>query len=183
VAGLRPGLGVEHKEDVQMASLWHMSFPFWLFIIRAVVVYVAIIVLLRLGGKRQIGQMGAGEFVAILLISNAVQNSMNGGDNSVTGGLILASVIIALSIAVAYVTFKSKKAEYLIQGAPTLLVHNGRVVEKNLSKELLSVHELKALLRRQGIHDLGEVHVAILESDGFISVTRKTEVQHDTPAP
>lgn len=162
-----------------MNSLWQMSFPFWLFIIRAAVVYVAIIVLLRLGGKRQIGQMGAGEFVAILLISNAVQNSMNGGDNSITGGLILASVIIALSIGVAYVTFKSKKAEYLIQGAPTLLVHNGKVLEKNLNKELLSTHELKAILRRQGIHDLSEVHAAILESSGFISVTKRTEQQGD----
>ena len=160
-----------------MSSLWHLSFPFWLFIIRAVVVYVAIIVLLRLGGKRQIGQMGAGEFVAILLISNAVQNSMNGGDNSVSGGLILASVIIALSIAVAYITFKSKKAEYLIQGAPTLLVHNGKVLHKNLDKELLSEHELKALLRREGIHDINEVHAAILESDGFISVTKTGEAR------
>ena len=166
-----------------MNSLWQTSFPFWLFVIRAVVVYVAIIVLLRLGGKRQIGQMGAGEFVAILLISNAVQNSMNGGDNSITGGLILASVIIALSIAVAWVMFKSKKAEYLIQGAPTLLVHNGNILRKNLDKELLSEHELKALLRRQGIHDLSEVHVAILESNGFISVTKTAEGQSQVPSP
>lgn len=158
-----------------MSSLWHLSFPFWLFVVRATVVYVAIIVLLRLGGKRQIAQMGAGEFVAILLISNAVQNAMNGGDNSVSGGLILASVIIALSIAVAYLTFRSRKAEYLIQGVPTLLVHNGMIIKKNLDKELLNVHELKAILRRQGIHDLAEVHTAILESSGFISVTKMDE--------
>jgi len=160
-----------------MNSLWHMSFPYWLFIIRAAVVYVAIIVLLRLGGKRQVGQMGAGEFVAILLISNAVQNSMNGGDNSITGGLILSIVIIALSLLVAYVTFKSKKAEYLIQGTTTLLVHNGKPIEKNLAKEFLSIHELKAVLRRQGIDDLKEVHIAILESSGFISVVKQGEAK------
>lgn len=160
-----------------MKSLWQLSFPYWLFIVRAVVVYAAILVLLRLGGKRQIGQMGAGEFVAILLISNAVQNAMNGGDNSVSGGLILASVIIALSIGVAYLTFRSKRAEYLIQGVPTLLVHNGKIIKKNLDKELLSVHELKAILRRQGIHDLAEVHAAILESNGFVSVTKMGENQ------
>lgn len=166
-----------------MESLWRMSFPAWMFVVRAVVVYVAIIVLLRLGGKRQVGQMGAGEFVAILLISNAVQNSMNGGDNSVTGGLILATVIVALSLVVAYITFKSTKAEYLIQGSPTLLVHNGKVIEKNLEKELLSVHELRALLRRQGIDNLSEVHVARLESDGFISVAKHDEAKQDDSAP
>jgi uncharacterized membrane protein YcaP (DUF421 family) len=166
-----------------MDSLWRMSFPYWMFVVRAAVVYVAIIILLRLGGKRQVGQMGAGEFVAILLISNTVQNSMNGGDNSITGGLILASVIVGLSLVTAYATFKSKKAEYLIQGAPTLLVHNGKVLEKNLEKELLSLHELKALLRRQGIDNLSEVHVAILESNGFISVVKQGEAKkpgHDT---
>ena len=161
-----------------MDSLWRMSFPYWMFVVRAAVVYVGIIILLRLGGKRQVGQMGAGEFVAILLLSNTVQNSMNGGDNSITGGLILASVIVALSLAAAYATFKSKKAEYLIQGAPTLLVHNGKPIERNLAKELLSLHELRAILRRQGIDDLNEVHVAILESSGFISVVKQSEAKH-----
>lgn len=146
-----------------------------MFLVRAAVVYVAIIILLRLGGKRQIGQMGAGEFVAILLISNAVQNSMNGGDNSITGGLILASVIIMLSLLTAYATYKSRKIEFMIQGTPTLLIHNGKIIEKHLEREMLSVRELRALLRRQGIDDFGEVHVAILESDGFISVVKTSE--------
>jgi uncharacterized membrane protein YcaP (DUF421 family) len=155
-------------------SLAHV-FTFWQFIIRGVVVYTAIIILLRLGGKRQVGQMGAGEFVAILLISNAVQNSMNGGDNSISGGLILAAVIIGLSLFVAWATFKSKKVEHLVQGVPTLLIHNGKVIKKNLDKELLSERELKAALRRQGISEISEIHVAILESDGFISVVRVGE--------
>lgn len=162
-----------------MNSLWHLSFPLWMFLVRAVVVYVAIIILLRLGGKRQIGQMGAGEFVAILLISNAVQNSMNGGDNSITGGLILASVIIVLSLITAYATYKSRKIEFMIQGTPTLLIHNGKIIEKHLEKEMLSVRELRALLRRQGIDNLGEVHVAILESDGFISVVKTSEAHNN----
>ncbi len=159
-----------------------MSFPFWQFIIRGVVVYVAIIILLRLGGKRQVGQMGAGEFVAILLISNAVQNSMNGGDNSVSGGLILAAVIIGLSLLVAWATFRSKKIEHLVQGTPTLLIHNGKIIKRNLDKELLSERELKAALRRQGISDLSEVHVAILESDGFISVVKMGEARPENHA-
>ena len=162
-----------------MNQIWDPSFAWWQFIFRGAIVYLSILILLRLGGKRQIGQMGAGEFVAILLISNAVQNSMNGGDNSITGGLILAAVIVVLSVGVEYVTYKSKKLENLIQGRPTLLIHNGHVLHKSLEKELLSVHELRAILRRQGIHDISEIHAAILESDGYVSVTKQSEVQHD----
>ncbi|MCE5199740.1 MAG: YetF domain-containing protein [Armatimonadota bacterium] len=160
------------------SSMWHMSFPFWQFIIRAAVVYIAVLVLLRLGGKRQVGQMGVGEFVAILLISNAVQNSMNGGDNSILGGLILAAVIIALSILIEYTTYKSKRWENIVQGRPRLLIHHGEILYRNLEKERLSVRELKTVLRRQGIHDVSEVHEAILESDGFVSVTKNSDLTH-----
>lgn len=161
-----------------MNQMWHMSFPYWEFIIRSTVVYIAILFLLRISGKREIGQMGSGEFVAILLISNAVQNSMNGGDNSITGGLILASVIIGLSGFVAYITYKSKKASKIIQGAPTLLIHNGQIITRNLHKELLNDYELKSILRKQGIHSVSEVHTAILESDGGISITKRSELNH-----
>src|ERR1700729_4196967 len=78
------------------------------FIIRAVVVYLSVLILLRISGKRQMGQMGATEFVAILLISNAVQNSMNGGDNSLLAGLLLAAVLIALSSGISFLTYRSK---------------------------------------------------------------------------
>jgi len=160
--------------------MWKLSLPYWEFIIRAAVVYVAILVLLRLGGKREVGQMGAGEFVAILLISNAVQNSMNGGDNSISGGLILASVIIVMSVIVAYLTYKSRSLESLIQGTPRLLVHNGKAIRRNLDRELLNLRELKTILRRQGIHSLDEVEEAILESDGYVSVTRKADLERNS---
>lgn len=150
-----------------------MQSPFWVYIIRAAVVYIAVIILLRLGGKRQIGQMGTGEFVAILLISNAVQNSMNGGDNSITAGLILAAVIILLSVIVAFLTYKSPKLEGIIQGQPTTLIEDGHIITKNLEKELLNPHELREILRRQGIHDISDIKSAILESDGNISITKQ----------
>lgn len=161
-----------------MNQLWGVSFPYWQFIIRAAVVYAFVLILLRLAGKRQIGQMGTGEFVAILLISNAVQNSMNGGDNSITGGLVLSTVIVALSELVDYLTYKSRKMQNLLEGTPTLLIHNGRVIHKNLERELLNVYELRTMLRRQGIHNIAEVWEAILESNGSLSVTKRAEVEH-----
>ena len=159
-----------------MQALWSPSFPFWLFIIRGAVVYLAVLLLLRIGGKRQIGQMGTGEFVAILLISNAVQNAMNGGDNSITGGLILSTVIILLSVGIAYLTYRSKRWESWIQGRPRLLVHQGVVLQKNMEKELMNTHELMTILRRQGIHNLDEVQEAVLESNGSVSLIKKSEL-------
>ena len=159
-----------------MNSLWSTSFPWWLFVVRGAVVYLAVLLLLRLGGKRQIGQMGAGEFVAILLISNAMQNAMNGGDNSVSGGLILAAVIIALSVLVAWLTYRSRRWAVWLEGRPTLLVHHGTVLHDHLRGELLSPSELRTMMRRQGIHSFEEVEVAILESDGHLSIRRKSEM-------
>src|SRR5579871_5639084 len=115
-----------------MSALWQPSFPIWQFFFRGFIVYIVVLLLLRIGGKRQIGQMGTGEFVAILLISNAVQNAMNGGDNSITGGIILAAVLIIASYSIDYITFCSKSAEKLIQGVPTLLIHHGQLIKKNL---------------------------------------------------
>jgi uncharacterized membrane protein YcaP (DUF421 family) len=160
-----------------MNSLWQLSFPTWHFIFRGSIVYLAVLLLLRLGGKRQIGQMGTGEFVAILLISNAVQNAMNGGDNSITAGLILATIIILLSFFIDYLTFKSKRWEAFIQGEPRLLIHHGKLLHQNLNKEMLTVRELETLLRRQGLHGTGDVQEAVLESNGSLSVIRKEEAK------
>src|SRR3954467_927074 len=100
-------------------------------VIRASVVYIFVLLLLRLAGKKQMGQMSPTEFVAILLISNAVQNSMNGGDNSLVGGLILAAALIFTSWLISLLTFHSRTWATIFEGTPTLLIHKGQVIEKN----------------------------------------------------
>ena len=156
-------------------DLIHLSISPLDLIIRAVLVYLAVLILLRIGGKKQMGQMAASEFVAILLISNAVQNSMNGGDNSLVGGLILASVLIFVSWLISVLTYRNKKISAIFEGTPTLLIHRGKLHAKNLAKERVTINELHALLRKQGVHDFTEVYSAILESDGFLSITKTGE--------
>ncbi len=145
-------------------------------VVRAVVVFIAVLILLRISGKRQVGQMGATEFVAVLLISNAVQNSMNGGDNSLIGGLLLAAVLIAMSYTITLLTFRSPFFSRLFEGTPRLLIHEGKLLEKSLSKERLSHAELRVLLRKQGVHFFKEVKTAVLEADGTISITRFSDL-------
>lgn len=116
------------------------------------------------------GQLGATEFVAVLLISNAVQNSMNGGDNSLAGGLYLALIIIALSSIISYLTYKSKIARNIFEGVPVLLIHKGKILHKNLEQQLMDASDLTTLLRKQGFHHASEIEQAILEADGSLSI-------------
>lgn len=150
-------------------------------IIRAVAVYLFVVILIRLSGKRQLGQMSATEFVAVLLISNAVQNSMNGGDNSLVAGLILAVVLMLVSWSIAWVNFRSRKLSAVFEGTPRILVRHGQPITENLRRELISLNELRTMVRKQGILHLKNVKLAILESDGTLTVEHNIdEPEHTT---
>jgi uncharacterized membrane protein YcaP (DUF421 family) len=157
-------------------ALWVPSLPFAHILLRAAVVYVFVLVLLRLSGKRQIGQMGAAEFVALLLVSNAVQNSMNGGDNSITAGLVLAAVIMGLSGAIGWLSYRSKRISDLVQGRPVMLVYKGALVHHNLARSRVALRELHVMLRHQGFEDLKGIHEAVLEANGTLSVVKTSDL-------
>lgn len=148
----------------------NMSVPWWELILRSAVVYSALLVILRLSGKRQVGQLAPFDLVLLLVLSNAVQNSMNGGDNSLVGGLISAVTLIALNYGVGFATFKSKRLEAIIEGRPIMLIHNGRVLEDVLASTQLTHHELDAALRQNGYACIDDVQRAILENNGSITV-------------
>jgi len=150
--------------------MWNLSLPWWEFVIRGIIVYIFLLLILRLTGKRQIGQMSPFDLVLLLVLSNAVQNSMNGGDNTVASGMILAITLVAVNWITGFITFKFKKAERLIEGSPQILIHNGKVYEKALADSQLTRHELMAAIRGEGYSDLTEVRSVILENDGSISV-------------
>jgi len=156
-------------------SLNHSPFEF---VIRASSVFILILLLLRLAGKRQMGQMSPTEFIAILLISNAVQNSMNGGDNSLLGGIILAATLIFLSWLVSELTYRSKLMSRIFEGTPRLIVHRGQLVRDSLRQERMTEAELRSLLRKQGFHSFNEIQSAVLESDGTLSVIRHADEGH-----
>jgi uncharacterized membrane protein YcaP (DUF421 family) len=150
--------------------MWNMSINWWEFVLRGLIIYLFLIVLLRLTGKRQVGQMSPFDLVLLLVLSNAVQNSMNGGDNSVIGGMISAVTLVGVNWVVALLTFRNKKMEALIEGRPDVLIHNGKLFEKTLDHAKLTHHEVMASLREAGCASIEEVQCAILENDGSISV-------------
>src|SRR2546425_1370766 len=98
------------------AFMWHSILPWWEFILRSTIVYVFLLVLLRVTGKRQVGQLAPFDLVLLLVLSNAVQNAMNAGDNSLIGGLIAATTLVALNSLIGLATFRSKAIEALVEG-------------------------------------------------------------------
>jgi uncharacterized membrane protein YcaP (DUF421 family) len=150
--------------------MWKLSLPWWEFIIRGLVVYFFLIIILRLTGKRQIGQMTPFDLVLLLVLSNAVQNSMNGGDNSVVAGVILSLTLVTANWIAGRASISSKLFGKIMRGEPRVLVHDGVVNAKALQEENISRDELMASIRDEGYEDVLEVRSAILEVNGSISI-------------
>ncbi len=150
--------------------MFTLSVPWWEFVVRGVVIYVFLLFLLRVTGKRQISQMSPYDLVLLLILSNAVQNSMNAGDNSLTGGVISAITLVAVNHALGVLTYKSKRVERLVEGRAQILVHDGKLFEDVMSEASITRDELDSTLREAGFFDLKEVRLAILENNGKVSV-------------
>jgi uncharacterized membrane protein YcaP (DUF421 family) len=153
--------------------MWNISVPWWELVLRCLIVYTFLIVLLRVSGKRQIGQLAPFDLVLLLVLSNSVQNSMNAGDNSLIGGLISAATLVGANSLVGFVTYRSKRLEALIEGRPQVVIHNGRIFEDVMKRAKLTHHELNAAIRDAGCTCASEVHMAILENTGAISVVQR----------
>ena len=156
-------------------SLWHVSLPYAEFVLRGVVMYLFLLVLLRLTGRRQIGQLAPFDMILLLVLSNAVQNAMNGGDNSVTGGIISACTLVAMNSLIGELTYRSKFLEALVEGRPVALIHDGHIHHRNLRRFKMTTHELNASLRAAGIACPDHVLHATLETTGQLTVIRKPD--------
>ncbi len=164
--------------------MWTISLPhWWEFLVRAAVVYVFLMALLRLTGKRQVGQLAPFDLVLLLVLSNAVQNSMNGGENSITGGLLLAGTLVGLNWGVGWLTYRNKGLERLVEGRPEILIHNGHVDRRTLRRVQMTMHELDAALRAAACSGPEAVRVAVLENNGQVTVVRKHADSGGTAAP
>lgn len=153
-----------------MSDLFLLSAPWWHFVLRACVVYVLVMVLVRVSGKRAVGQFTPFDLVLLILIGNAVQNGINGGDNSLTGAAIMATTLIALNYLVAWQTSRSRRVERWVEGEPVVLARDGKVFRQVLRRELVSHDDFTEALRMNNIDDIGDVRLALLETNGRITV-------------
>jgi uncharacterized membrane protein YcaP (DUF421 family) len=138
--------------------------------IRTAVVYAFLVVALRLAGKRQVGQLSILDLVLLLVISDAVQNSMVGENTSLAGGILAALTLLLLDRALGVVAERNRRVRRAIEGEPRLLVRNGNALSKALHDEGVDEGELNAALREHGVTRVDQVRLAVLETDGSISV-------------
>jgi len=137
---------------------------------RAVLVYAAIFLLLRIVGKKHVGEMAPFDLVVLLILSECVQGALIADDTSVTAGVIAATALFGINQMVGYVTSRSKRVERFLEGRPRILVRNGSVCKDVLAREQITHSELVEALRREGCSSLTKVRYAVLENDGHISI-------------
>lgn len=142
-------------------------------VLRSSVVYALLIVVFRLAGKRHVAQLSLIDFILILLVSNAVQNAMVGEDTTLGGGIVAALTLVAINVILTKLTVKNKFISKIVEGEPKLLLRDGNVLANVLNKENLTIQELEEAVRKAGHNNLSEVALAILETDGSISVIGK----------
>jgi uncharacterized membrane protein YcaP (DUF421 family) len=150
--------------------MWHRSLPWWEFVLRAIIVYAFLTVVLRLTGKRQLGHLAPFDLILLLVLSNAVQNAMNGGDNSVTGGIVSAATLIVVNYLVSLATYRSRALARFIEGKAIVLIRDGKIDHIARRHAMLTLEELHAALRAQDVPGPEHVRYAFLENTGELTV-------------
>jgi len=144
-------------------------------VLRVALIYLFLVVVLRLSGKREVGQMSILELIVVLLISDAVQNSMVGDNTTLWAGPLAVLTLLGLDYGLNYLIRRSRSLRKAIEGEPRLLVRDGRLRRKALQEEKLDVEEVETAVRAHGLARIDEVRLAILETDGSISVIPKED--------
>src|SRR5512144_1883316 len=159
-------------------SIFFPDTPILEIILRGSLMYVALFTMLRVILKRQTGTLGMTDLLLITLLADAAQNAMAGEYQSISDGVVLVATIIFWNYAFDWLSFRSEWFSRLIEQPPLPLVRNGKMLRRNMRRELITEDELMMELRQQGLDDLSKVKQAYIESDGRISVIERKEKQH-----
>ena len=156
-----------------LSDMFVLSVPILEKIVRPWLVYLFLLVGLRLAGKRELAQVSTFDLIVVLMISNTVQNAIIGDDNSVTGGLIGAASLLVLNALLVRLSYHHPWLDPVLEGRPTKLIDGGKLLQKNMRRELVTKDELKSSAHKQGFRDLEDVDRAVLETSGLITVVGK----------
>ena len=166
-----------------MHTIWKDMFvlglPILEKILRPVIVYLFLVVGLRLSGKRELAQLNPFDLVVLLTLSNTVQNAIIGDDNSVTGGIVGATALLAVNYLVVRFLYDHRKLDQLVEGRADVLIEDGKVRTQHLKKELITLEQLAAAARKQGFDSLSEVQQCILEPGGTLTFIARKPATED----
>jgi uncharacterized membrane protein YcaP (DUF421 family) len=174
-----PGWVITHD---MWSQIFGLGAPLVEKMLRPIAVYIFLVAVLRVFGKRELAQLNPFDLVVLLSLSNTVQNAIIGNDNSLTGGLVGAFTLLGVNYAVVRYLFRHRRLDQICEGKPAVLIDEGKIVKRALSKELLTRAELMTVLHRQGFGSLHDVERCVLEPGGTFFVQGKTpptaEIHH-----
>ena len=151
-------------------DMFHLQLPVIEKLLRPVIIYLVMVGLLRLFGKRELAQLNPFDLVVLLSLSNTVQNAIIGDDNSVTGGVIGAFALLTINWLVAGLLYRAPRLNRMLQGSATVLVREGKIDHRAIRHEALTVQELMDVIHRQGFEHLSQVRRCVLEPNGTFYV-------------
>lgn len=153
--------------------MFDMQLPWWEFIVRGAVIYSVLLVMVRISGRRTVGQFRPFDLLVIMLLSESVSNSLSGSDESLSGGLIVAATLIALNTLVATVTARSRTVARIVDGTPILLGRDGQVFQQARRAARVTEGDIEQALHEADC-SLEDAQYIFLESDGSICILQKT---------
>jgi uncharacterized membrane protein YcaP (DUF421 family) len=164
--------------SVMWANMFHLALPVLEKILRPIFVYVFLVIVLRLAGKRELAQLNPFDLVVLLTLSNTVQNAIIGEDNSVLGGMIGAATLLIVNYVFVRFLYSHPRVDEVVEGASDVLIEHGKLRKENLGKDLITLPELEAAAHRQGFDSLESVDCARIEPGGTISfIAKKPSVE------
>lgn len=148
-------------------------------ILRPILVYLFLVIVVRLAGRRELAQLNSFDLVVLMMLANTVQNATIGNDNSLVGGLIGVSALLLANYVVIRLLYHHPEVDRLLEGGPTVLIRDGRTLQRNLAREAITEDELMEAVRKQGLRSVSEVAEAVLETGGVISVVPRKPTRED----
>jgi uncharacterized membrane protein YcaP (DUF421 family) len=153
--------------------LVQLSLPWWELLLRGAAVYLMVLLLLRLAGKRQVGDLTPFDLTLLLLISEGAANAIRADENSITGAALVIAAMLAVNWAMSKIGVRSKRFDRLVEGRPQLLIRNGVVDYDALKRESVTHNDLLIALRQHECFSPHDAVYAVLETDGSISVCKR----------
>jgi uncharacterized membrane protein YcaP (DUF421 family) len=158
-----------------------LQLDWWQFPLRAIAVYAALLLMMRLAGKRTVGQFTPFDLLVVMLLSEAVSNSLSGGDESLLGGLLIAATLVVLNVSIGWISAHSQRMEAMIEGSPVLIGRDGQVFEAVMRRHRVSRGDVDRSLHEADC-PLRDMRLAILEADGRISILKNDPDRTEPPA-
>lgn len=158
-----------------MMELWIPDEPIGELLLRATVVYFALLLLVRISGKRTVGQFTPFDLVVVMLISEASQNALVDGDASISGALIVVSTLIGLNWLLGFASARSRRIDRLVEGSPVLVARDGRIFADALARQNVSLSDFREAMRSHGVPREEDIRFAFLETNGEITVVSREQ--------